>query len=178
MKRAFALLTLSILAFSCASQTELPEVDVEALRHNLKYHHVRLGEFTGDSAVQGAGVAAMTCRAATLEYLQRQGLFHSVDYATSDTAEEDTLLVTANCSDLRIVSGAARFWAGALAGRSHMAVDIQLNDSAGLRSQNSLQGAPNAYGSAWSGGSSDRNLPVSMAKLVGDYIMTEAGTVH
>lgn len=38
-----------------------------------------------------------------------------------------------------------------------------------------LVGAPNAYGSAYSFGSSDRELPKNMGILVGDFVLVNTG---
>ncbi len=49
---------------------------------------------------------------------------------------------------------------------------VKLSDANGtVIATQELIGAPNAYASAWSFGSADRNLPQKMGSLLGDFIL-------
>lgn len=170
------LIGIALVAPACASRTEVPTVDVEGLRGNLKYDRVVFNEFTADPEVENASSALSITRDASIHYLDEKNLFKSVGVRKGGEAA-GTLVVDARLTAMRIVSGGARFWGGAFAGRSYMNYDVKLTDAATGRvvEERALEGAPNAYGSAWSGGSSDRALPASMGQLIGEFVLSHAG---
>lgn len=75
---------------------------------------------------------------------------------------------------LRIVSGGARFWAGALAGGSYIDIDLRLIDG----STNNVIAKPRitknagAMTGGWSIGQSDKNLHDYIAHIVHEYFST------
>jgi len=82
------------------------------------------------------------------------------------------LLVKAKITDMRMVSGAARFWGGAWAGASFINVDLKLIDAStkAVVREKKVESANNAWAAAWNMGSSDRSLPADMGKILAEYI--------
>jgi hypothetical protein len=74
--------------------------------------------------------------------------------------------------NMRIVSGAARFWAGPMAGSSDMSVRLTFTDAATgtVVREKLLSSANNPFGGAWTYGSTDRSLPADMGRIIGEYI--------
>jgi hypothetical protein len=176
-----------MLTASCAMRSEVPQTEVEDLRGNLKYNCVSVKKLEA-----GPGLAPIDeahgytydmylnlTRNRIITYLNGKNLFAQVqesenmaDYACPGR----TVTVEGTLTDMRIVSGAARIWGGAFAGRSYMKMDVWLVDDATgeVVAQRQLEGAPSAMGAAWSAGDSDRKLPVRMGELIGDFVMANA----
>ena len=85
----------------------------------------------------------------------------------------NTLVIQPEITSLRMISGTARFWAGAFAGGSHVTLKLTLMD----KSTGEQIAAPiffrksNAYGAAWSGGAADRDIYRRAAKLAKFYFL-------
>ena len=73
---------------------------------------------------------------------------------------------------MRIVSGAARFWWGAAAGRSNVVVELELVDAAtdATVRRKTLTSSNNPFGAVWTGGSSDKSLPWDMGRIMAAYV--------
>ena len=158
---------------ACAVRTPVERIPASELRQNLKYENVIFKKFDATSGVPSPEVPLATCKASAMSYLKGKEVLKRVEEDSESSYDEPTLFVEATLTNLRIVSGAARTWGGAFAGRSHMFMDVKLTDAStgSAIAQKELKGAPNAYGSAWSGGDSDRNLPYNMGILLGDFIL-------
>lgn len=166
------ILFIAFLMTSCAVRTEVKRVSADEVRANLYYQNIIFNNFTAAPQVPNPGMALIDCKSTAMEFLKAQSVFKHVDDDPSRTFDEPTLYVNVELLDLRIVSSAARIWGGALAGRSHMLISAQLVDSNGETvAEKELKGAPNAYGSAWSFGGSDRGIAKNMGVLLGDYIL-------
>jgi hypothetical protein len=153
-------------------QTSAPE----AVAANLQYQNVVFRTFTAAPEVPDPDAAMADCLRSAMDQLQMKNVFKRVEKQASVAYPEPTLFVDLRLTDLRLVSGAARFWGGALSGRSHMKVMVKLTDAQGkMVAEQELFGAPNAYGSAYSFGSSDRELPKNMGVLVGDFVLANTG---
>jgi hypothetical protein len=89
-----------------------------------------------------------------------------------------TLIVQPELVKLKIVSGGARFWAGAFAGESSIDVDLRLTDSA----TNEVIAKPRitrdagAFTGAWSIGKSDENLHDYIAHIIHQYMSSNYGS--
>lgn len=87
------------------------------------------------------------------------------------SSRSGTLIVQPELMRLRIVSGGARFWVGALAGGSNIDIDLRLIDS----STNNVIAKPRiaktagAMTGGWSIGKSDKNLHDYVAHIVYEY---------
>lgn len=71
-----------------------------------------------------------------------------------------TLVIEPRLESLRIVSGGARFWAGALAGSSTIDLDLMLTEkqSSSVVAKPRVDIRSNAIAGGWSVGATDRNL--------------------
>lgn len=84
----------------------------------------------------------------------------------------DTLVVKTDLVGLRIISGAARFWAGAFAGDSFLDLDLKLMNKhtgeqiSGVRVHKNAD----AMGGAWSVGQTDQNLDQYVVEIVRTYL--------
>jgi len=159
---------------SCAVRTEVQRPSIEITRSDLKYLNIVFRDFKAVPQFQHAAAGPIAeCTAMAMSYLQSKGIFESVGKEGDGAGRQSCLLVEGMITDLRIVGGAARFWAGAMVGRSHMKLNVKLTDSqsGALVAEKELFGAPNAMGSTWSFGQTDRDLPKAMGVLLGDYII-------
>jgi curli biogenesis system outer membrane secretion channel CsgG len=92
--------------------------------------------------------------------------------AASNEGSRGTLSIETELTGLRIISGGARFWAGAFAGDSFIDMDLRLIDTgtgeeiADVR----IQRNAGAMGGAWSIGKSDQNLDEYIVSIVYDYL--------
>ena len=84
----------------------------------------------------------------------------------------DTLVVKTDLVGLRIVSGGARFWAGAFAGDSFLDLDLKLvNKHTGEQISNvRVRKNADAMGGAWSVGQTDQNLDQYVIEIVRTYL--------
>ena len=148
---------------------------IAKLKPMLRFKSVVIHPFTVAKTVDEPGEAPHDCQQSTVDYLTQKHLFDAVGGDDSAGAA-GTLVVDANVEDLRIVGGAARFWAGAWAGKSHMTVKVVARDGANgavVREQ-LIESDNNAYAAAWSYGASDRGLPTDMGPVVADFVINAA----
>lgn len=84
----------------------------------------------------------------------------------------DTLVVEADLVRLRIISGGARFWAGAFAGDSFLDLNLRLvNKYTGERISNiRVYKDADAMGGAWSIGQTDQNLDLYVIEIIHTYL--------
>ncbi|HSB82523.1 MAG TPA: hypothetical protein VLM91_27420 [Candidatus Methylomirabilis sp.] len=168
---------MGLLALTaCAVRTPVQTVSSEAVAANRQYENIVFRTFTAAPEVPNPDEAILDCTRSAMDHLQSKNVYRRVEKQATASYPEPTLFVDLRLTQLRLVSGAARFWGGALSGRSHMKIMAKLTDAQGaVVAEQELFGAPNAYGSAYSGGSSDRELPKNMGLLVGDFILTNTG---
>lgn len=144
----------------------------------LKQTRVLLRDFKADPGVMSYEMSMIQCKTALRNYLQAKNIFQEIEEFTPEKIDGRTLVVDATLTDLRLVSNVTRVFIGFFAGRSHMKILVNLTDQDGNTiSQQELIGAPNAIGSAVTFGNSDRNLPIYMGTLVGDFIIAESGKI-
>ncbi len=84
----------------------------------------------------------------------------------------DTLVVKTDLVGLRIISGAARFWAGAFAGDSFLDLDLRLvNKHTGEQISNvRVRKNADAMGGAWSVGQTDQNLDQYVIEIIRTFL--------
>jgi hypothetical protein len=117
--------------------------------------------------------ATRECQANTVWALQEKKVYQGVESGKAAMGRRDeTLLVKARVTDMRVVSGAARFWGGAFAGSSYMELDLTFIDAATNTTvrEKKLSSANNPWAAAWVFGSSDYSLPADMGKILAEYI--------
>jgi len=153
---------------ACAVRT--PVQKVEVVKSNLIYENVVFRSFIATPNVVSPEAAITDCVNSSMNYLTMKNLFRRVEKGSDKIFDGPTLFVDATLTDLRIVSGGARGWLGAMAGRSHMKILVKLTDDKGtLVAEQELFGAPSAHAGVWSG--ADRELPMKMGILLGDFIL-------
>jgi hypothetical protein len=115
---------------------------------------------------------------AMISYLRKKNVFTEVDQDTGSILDGATLRVEPTIDDMRITSSGARIWGGAFAGSSNMVVTVKLVDVATgkcLRTK-TISSHNNAFAAAWTGGGSDKSLPMDMGKVIGEYLYTVVPT--
>jgi hypothetical protein len=95
---------------------------------------------------------------------------------TEAVSEEPPLVVKCVVLDHRIVGGKSRFFAGALAGKSHIAYQVKLFDgsSGDLLHDTRLSTANNAFAAAYL--SNDKKLVPYLGNVIADYVALRART--
>jgi hypothetical protein len=152
---------------------------IAKIKPALHFKSVVIHPFTVAKTVEDPGDAPTDCHDATIAYLSQKNLFDSV-LADNAANPPGSLIVDANIEDMRIVSGGARFWAGAMAGKSFMNVKIVARDAASGQIVGStvITSDNNEFGAAWSFGASDRGLPSDMGPVLADFIINTAQAAH
>jgi curli biogenesis system outer membrane secretion channel CsgG len=158
-----------------SAQSETPETaepfaDVTPL--DKSYKKIVVAPFeASDEVKKDYSEALDESHSALMAALIKQGRFEQVGKALSG-APDDTLLVQTNVPEMRIVSGAARFWGGAFAGSSNMIMDVKLVDAVtqAVVGEKRLESGNNAFAAAWTYGSSDRSLPTDMGNITAQFL--------
>lgn len=172
------ILSMLFLVAACGGQPAKPDKQAEAQPQDpplaRKYQHIVVRDLSATAEIKKDYPEALKeCQATLIGELANQKTFKSVALATpGKKCPPQTLLVQARVSDIHIVHGAARFWAGAFAGSSYMNLDLKLTDASTgkVLREKEISSANNAWAAAWVGGSSDRTLPGDMGKIVAGYI--------
>ena len=138
-----------------------------------RYSKLVFRGFTADSQITTDYPTALSeCESTAMAAVISKNLFSVVEMRKGEVKHNDALLVKGAVVNIRIVSGAARFWAGAMAGTSDMSVQLTFTDAATgtVVREKLLSSANNPWGAAWTYGSSDRSLPADMGRIIGEYI--------
>ncbi|HVO10978.1 MAG TPA: hypothetical protein VMX54_09590 [Vicinamibacteria bacterium] len=100
--------------------------------------------------------------------------FTKVDVKTDTIPDEPFLLVKCVVLDHHIVGGGSRFFAGALAGKSHVVYQVKLFDgkSGDLLHDTRLSTANNAFAGAFL--SNDKKLVPYLGNVIADYVALRA----
>lgn len=174
-----ALLLLGTMLIGCSAtqqsvRDEAPaQASQESQKLEKKYSRVLLKDFEVPAQIASDYPdAALVCKVNAVAKLGQKKLFAEVGQADDKTYGQDTLVVRTKIEDMRLVSGAARFWAGAFAGSSNMTLDVELVDggTGSVVGKQQLSSANNAFAAAWVGGSSDASLPSDMGAILAEYI--------
>lgn len=100
---------------------------------------------------------------------------------TAETAEEiqsagtkGTLLIAPVIKEIKFIGGAARFWAGAMAGSSAVNMEVVFTDAASgeVVARPVFYQHANAHAGAFSFGGADNAMLIRIASLVRDYVVT------
>jgi len=94
------------------------------------------------------------------------------EWRESGTGGQDTLFIEPDLRKIRVVSGGARFWAGALTGDSFIDMDLKLVDGATGESIGDVRiyRDAGAMSGAWSFGKSDQNLDDYVVNIIHQYL--------
>ena len=111
--------------------------------------------------------------------LQMKNMFDKIQMVKpGQPAGGDDLLIKADITYLRIVSGSARFWGGPFAGSSGVKLDLQLIDGATneVVREETLDTHNNAWAAAYTAGSTDNSLTSDMGKILAEYVAASMPT--
>ncbi len=140
-----------------------------------KYDNILLSSFTiKPEFAKDYPDAAKTLQKSMLAALQEEKSFKNV--STTEKGKPDkgnTLRITADITNMRIVSDSARIWGGGFAGSSGIELDLKLIDAATgkvVRSEK-MSSWNNAWAASWSFGSSDHSLLNDMGKILAKYVV-------
>jgi hypothetical protein len=88
-----------------------------------------------------------------------------------------TLIVQPRVTQLRVVHGVTRAFAGAMAGDSSITMDLELRDAAtgAVIAKPSIARNANAMAGAWSFGATDQNLLDYITNIASEYLQTHHG---
>lgn len=154
-----------------AEEKEAAEEKITPLEH--RYSKLVFQKFTADSQISTDYPTALSeCESAAMAAVISKNLFGAVEKERDGVKYNNALLVKGSVVNMRIVSGAARFWVGAMAGSSDMSVKLTFTDAVTGKvvREKLLSSANNPWGGAWTFGSSDRSLPADMGRIIGEYI--------
>jgi curli biogenesis system outer membrane secretion channel CsgG len=158
-----------------STQSETPETADPFANDALlgkAYKNIVVAPFdASDEVKQDYAEALDESHSTLMAALIKQGRFQQVGKALSG-APDDTLIVQTKVPEMRIVSGAARFWGGAFAGSSNMVMDVKLVDALtqAVVREKRIESGNNAFAAAWTYGSSDRSLPADMGNIVAQFL--------
>jgi hypothetical protein len=85
-----------------------------------------------------------------------------------------TLIVQPRVTRFKIVSGAARFWMGAMRGQSSVDLTLKLVDGTAKKviAEPNITQRSGAWAGAWSIGKSDKNIHEYMAGIIHQYMVS------
>ena len=101
-------------------------------------------------------------------------LFAQWGAETAGASSAKTLVVQPRIINLRVIGGATRFFAGALAGDSSITMDLELRDAAtgALVANPTIVRNANAFAGGYSVGSTDQNLLNYIADIAAEYLQS------
>lgn len=177
--KTLGILMVLLLLASCGTKQSQPEPEqTEAppvKKLDKKYDTLLFSTFTITPELgKDYPQAASELQHSAMTSLQMENSFKQVGTLSEGASMSGaTLVVKANIIDMRIVSGAARFWGGAMAGSSGVEMDLQLIDGSSSKvvREEKLSSWNNPFGAAWTGGSTDNSLLSDMGKITAKYII-------
>lgn len=91
----------------------------------------------------------------------------------SDSSSDNKLVIQPRIVTLRVISGGARFWAGALSGDSSISMSMQLMDSntQAIIANPTITRSSNSIAGAFSFGKSDKNLLEYITEITNQYLV-------
>lgn len=122
---------------------------------------------------EGYPEAAAELQQSTIAALQMKKMFDKIEMAKpGQAAGDDTLLVKVDMTYLRIVSRAARQWAGLFVGSSGVELNIQLIDAATntVVREEKMNTRNSVWAATYTFGSTDNSLVSDMGKILAEYV--------
>jgi curli biogenesis system outer membrane secretion channel CsgG len=175
----FILMLVAVLA-ACGGQSQGSQSETPATAEpfandaplDAAYTNIMVAPFDGSDEVKESYPEALDeSHSALMAALIKQGRFQQVGKALTGSPD-GWLIVETEVPEMRIVSGAARFWGGAFAGSSNMIMNVKLVDAKTqtVVREKRLESGNNAFAAAWTYGSSDRSLPTDMGNIAASYL--------
>nr|MBF0221441.1 DUF4410 domain-containing protein [Desulfobulbaceae bacterium] len=160
---------------SGVEKIELASIETISVEAPLKakYDNIVIDDFKSTDQIQSDYPhAVIDCKSRIIGQLKSKNAYKNVTDDPGKTLTGKSVIVNLSVSDIRIAGGAARFWGGAFAGNSYMDVLVEIQDVATKEVvyKKILSTSNNAWGAAWTGGSTDHSLPADLGVLIGEYI--------
>lgn len=176
--KTLGVLLILVLLASCGGKQSAPEQEeapAPVQKLAKKYDTILFAPFTiKEELAKDYPQAASELQHSAMTTLQMEKSFKKVDTASADAPTDGKMLVVkANIIEMRIVSGAARFWGGAMAGSSGVELELRLVDGGTNKvvREEKISSWNNAWGASWTGGSTDNSLVDDMGKITAQYIV-------
>jgi hypothetical protein len=138
-----------------------------------KYDKIVFKKFQVDPKIEAdyPGVVA-ECEKTAIDTTKSKNIFYSVETEKEGTKYTNALIVKTRITNLRIVSGSARFWFGAAAGGSDMSLLMGLIDAStgNVVREKVLSTGNNPFAAVMTGGGTDRSLSSDLGKMIAEYI--------
>lgn len=138
-----------------------------------KYRKIVFKKFQVDQKLEADYPGVVDeCENAAITAIKSKNIFNAVERENELKKYTDTLIVKTRITNIRIVSGSARFWFGAAAGGSDMSLLIELIDAAtgNVVREKALSTANNPFAATMTGGGTDRSLASDLGKMTAEYI--------
>jgi hypothetical protein len=174
------LLSMLLVVSACGRKDHVEENPYARLsKADMKYQNVQIVNFTiSPRGVQDSDPRELLAQTQSTcaEALMNSRLFENVKSVSSAEQANSTLLVKAELTKLRIVGGGARFWIGAMAGKSEMAFYVKLSDASTgqVITEKDIRDDTDPSSGAWSVGASDRALPAAVGNQIADLVINAA----
>jgi hypothetical protein len=158
------------------SRIDNATVEIVSKEHPISigpYKNIVVGSFEASDEYQRDYPDALTqFRIALISDLKNKNVFDKIMDGHDGEVPEKTLQVSGKVLSMRITSSSARIWGGALAGSSNMDIYLKLTDASTGKTlhEKIIATSNNAFGAAWSGGSSDKSMPIDLAKILSEYL--------
>lgn len=116
--------------------------------------------------------SAQDCKTHIMAQLKNKKAYKNVTDNSNKKLPGKSAVVDLKIIDMRITSGAARFWGGAFAGSSFMDVLVEVRNTGSEKViyKQVLTTSNNAWAASYNGGSSDTSLPADFGTLIGEYL--------
>ena len=138
-----------------------------------KYNKIVFKKFQVDPKIEAdyPGVVA-ECENTAITAIKSKNIFDLVESENAGTKYTDALIVKTRITNLRIVSGSARFWFGAAAGGSDMSLLMELIDAStgNVVREKALSTGNNPFAAVMTGGGTDRSLSSDLGKIIAEYL--------
>jgi hypothetical protein len=177
--RILLLVFCIVSMMACHARTPGESSAIPADPAKLKEITLVFRQFTVNPGIQNGEPLLERSKISASEYLKAKSLFKAVEDDDGNLYDPPVLFVDVQLTALKMVQTKGRILLGPFMGRSYMRMLVTILDQSGNPiSQKELVGAPNAMGSAFSFGGSDRSLPHHMGMLLADYLIAEASKVE
>ncbi len=174
-------LMMALIVSACGRRNHVDENPYAKIsKADMKYQNVQIVNFTitprGVQETDNPQNILAQSQSACVDTLVGSNLFDNVRSVSDPERTNSTLIVRGELTRLRIVGGGARFWIGAMAGKSEMAVYVKLIDAASgqVITEKDIRDDTDPTSGAWTVGGSDRALPAAVGNLIADLIINAA----
>ena len=176
------IMSLLVVVSACGHRDNRAEENPYARisKTDMKYQNIQIVNFTisprGVQETDNPQGVLKESQEICAQVLTESKLFNNVRAVNSAERESSALIIQGELTKLRIVGGGARFWIGAMAGKSEMSVYVKLIDASTgqVISQQQVNENSDPSTGAWSIGATDRALPRTVGSLIADFAINSA----